>query len=279
MNPVFSFFKILNLLSIDVVLGACAGMYFFSDMMKVTLDWPIYTLLGMAVWCIYTFDHLWDAHQVKADANTCRHMFHQRHFKLLSILLILTAISALFFGFFLINMERLLVAGLVLGALIIGSMLLLKYIGNKALLLKEVSIAFYYVSGIILAPLWKLDFEFSSSYWMFFAVGYFLLASFNLIFLSFVDAGSDIEDGHDSVTTILGIGKTRTILWVILVLGTGYIPFLFLVLPSYYSIYALIWGLMMLGHLTSFLDKPRNKEELRRKLEVLFILPFLLVLF
>lgn len=279
MNLVDSLLKTLNLLSIDVVLGACAGMFFFSDMMKVTLGWSIYGLLGMAVWCIYTFDHLWDAYQVKTDANTNRHRFHQRHFKLLSILLVLVALSALVFGYLMVNLDWLLGAGLVLGAVIIGSMLLLKFIGKKTVLLKEVFIAFYYVSGILLAPLWKLDFEFSPSYWMFFAVGYFLLACFNLIFLSFVDAKSDREDGHTSITTQLGTEKTRTILWVILILGTGYIPFLFLVLPSYYSVYTLIWGLMMLGHLTSFLEKTKDKEQLRRKLEALFILPFLLVFF
>src|SRR5690554_6802588 len=81
------FYDNLQILSIDIVLGACAGMLFFDRLIGADLRMLLYVLLGLAVWCIYTFDHLLDAKQIKKTASTPRHAFHQKHFRTLAILL------------------------------------------------------------------------------------------------------------------------------------------------------------------------------------------------
>jgi hypothetical protein len=57
-----------------------AGMKFFADLLEVNLSLLVYILLGMAVWCIYTLDHLWDAKSISGKASTKRHVFTKNIF-------------------------------------------------------------------------------------------------------------------------------------------------------------------------------------------------------
>ena len=68
----------LNLLSLDVVLGAMAGMLFFSDLLEVNIAGSVYFLLGLAVWSIYTLDHLMDARSAINKPQSPRHQLHQK---------------------------------------------------------------------------------------------------------------------------------------------------------------------------------------------------------
>ncbi|MEX2567091.1 MAG: hypothetical protein WD431_14195 [Cyclobacteriaceae bacterium] len=271
------FVKLVNILSLDVVLGACGGMYFFSKLMKVSPNWKIYVLLAMAVWAIYTFDHLLDAYLVKGRAHTERHYFHQRHFNPLVFILGLVVVSGLTAAYLWVDWDRIFAAGLILGGLIIGNMVLLRWSGKWFVLIKEFSIALLYVGGILLAPISLLDMAYSPGYWMFFAMAYFILACYNLILLSWMDKDSDSRDGHYSILTVLGAQITRQLLWILSILGLAYIPFLFLFLPSYYHVFTLLWTMMWIGHIIIFLESPLDIYQARQTLEGIFLLPLLLV--
>jgi len=269
-----------NLLSLDVVAGACAGMCFFSDLMKVDLSWKIYLLLALAVWSIYTFDHLLDAKKVKGQALSERHRFHQDHFILLLVLLFIAVICGFVLALWFLPTLRLLGSGLILASLIVSSMSILRIAGKKTAAIKEFSTALFYVAGLALIPLLNIDFSFSSNYWMYFLGAYLLLAWYNLVFLSFSDSEQDLVEGQPSIVTVIGRVNTQRLLWGLSIIGLLYLVFLFLILPSYYHIYTLIWGLMFLMHIISFVASSSDKSaETRKRLELAFSLPLLLLLF
>ncbi|GAB3010300.1 hypothetical protein GCM10027284_31190 [Cyclobacterium sediminis] len=269
-----------NLLSLDVVAGACSGMYFFADLMKVDLSWKIYLLLALAVWCIYTFDHLLDAKKVEGPALSQRHRFHQNHFKFLMVLMLIAIITGLILAFLFLPSIKMLGSGLALALVIMLTMTFLRIAGKKMAAVKEFSTAFFYVAGLVLIPILNLDHAFSSANWAFFLAAYFLLAWYNLIYLSYSDGAQDLAEGQASISTVIGTKQTRKLLWGLSIIGLVYLVVLFLILPSYFHIYTLIWGLMLLMHVISFMESPAsNTMKTRKRLELSFSLPILLLLF
>jgi len=87
----------LSWLSIDVVIGATAGMYYFAEVLHVQLDWPPYFLLSLAVWCIYNLDHILDS-QSQPDLNSPRRQFHHRNRKTLVFILAILTVLGVFGG-------------------------------------------------------------------------------------------------------------------------------------------------------------------------------------
>lgn len=270
------FFEKINILSLDVVAGSCAGMFFFGDMMRLSLPWFIYLLLGMAVWSIYTFDHLLDATSIPQLALSKRHRFHQRHFKKLSIITMIITLSGIGLAAAWLPWNGMLGAGLILFALILLVIIGLRFVHVKLAALKEAVTALLYVCGVGLAPFWLQDFGFGSTNWLFFVPGYFVLAWFNLVFLSYMDAALDKAEGHHSIMTVLGKKRTRQLLWGLAAFSLMYMVMLFIVLPSFFHRYTLIWGLMMLVHMISFMEHPVSIARTRRRLELSFSLPLLL---
>ncbi|MCU0402218.1 MAG: hypothetical protein MUE75_14635, partial [Algoriphagus sp.] len=84
----------ISWLSIDVVVGSMAGMYFFMDLFHASLSWPAFALLGLAVWSIYTLDHLIDIRSIRTELVP-RREFHRKFRKALWFLLILTVLIGL----------------------------------------------------------------------------------------------------------------------------------------------------------------------------------------
>ena len=82
----------LSWLSLDVVFGAMATLYFFQELLHVHLDWPAYGLLALAVWCIYTGDHLVDARKSKGPLSP-RRAFHLQYQSLLAVGIVLAVMG------------------------------------------------------------------------------------------------------------------------------------------------------------------------------------------
>ncbi|NHE59037.1 hypothetical protein G9Q97_19700 [Cyclobacterium sp. GBPx2] len=268
-----------NMLSLDVVAGACAGLFFFGDMMGLSLPLFLYILLGMAVWTIYTFDHLLDAKKIPQKALSRRHRYHQKHFNKLSLITAFISILGIVLALKWLSWDGLLGAGLLLITLIMIVIIGLRFAYVKLAVFKEAAIALLYVCGIVLVPFWQQDFGFESWNWLFYAAGYFALAWFNLVFLSYMDAALDKAQGHHSIMTVLGKKRTRQLLWGLVAFSLMYMLILFIILPSFYHRYTLIWGMMILIHAISFMEHPSNISSARRRLELSFSLPILLILF
>src|SRR5260221_9904362 len=89
MKKILATYRIINILSLDVAAGAVVSASFFARIFNVTILPQGLISLGLTVWIIYTADHLLDAKKLKQAASTERHRFHQQHFNILSVAMLL----------------------------------------------------------------------------------------------------------------------------------------------------------------------------------------------
>jgi hypothetical protein len=265
----------LSMLSIDVVLGAMAGMVFFSDLLEVNLPFILYLLLGLAVWSIYTLDHLLDAKKIKHNASSDRHHFHQRYSKQLGFFLGIVVVLGLGLSFNHKALDVIVWPALTLGALMAMVMGLIYFSGKKLSWLKELMTAGFYVLGIVLAPFFFLNAEKVTLYFYFFVLAYFILACLNLYILSFDDQEKDQRDGLGTVLQWISSLKLKRIILITFIFGVGLTLTLLVVVPSFYKIHAGILLLLMVFHIYEFY-KDQNLY-LRQKLEASFLFPYLLL--
>ena len=265
-------------LSLDIVLGACAGMLFFDRLIDADLNLLLYFLLALAVWCIYTFDHLLDARQIPREASTFRHAFHQKHFRKLTFLMVLLAGTGLGLAFYLLKIRDILIFGLILGGVILTLFLLLKIIPRGSILIKELFIAIMYVGGIMLAPFFHNNLEKVPAYFWVFGIAYVLIAWFNTIYLGTLDRESDQKDGLYSLALTIGEARSEKILYILLIIMLAYIFSLYFIFNSYVYFHLSLILIIAMIHGTTFLKGSGESDSIRRKLDASFMLPFALLI-
>ncbi|MCE7056604.1 hypothetical protein LZF95_18110 [Algoriphagus sp. AGSA1] len=277
MQFLFKIYQRLTWLSLDVVFGAMAGMFFFDRALRAELDWQGYTLLGMAVWCIYTADHLMDARKLTSFHREDRHHFHLVHQRLLFIILGVVGTVGLFWAVRFFGFSRELFFGASLGVVILGIMLTVRKLSQKQTRLKELSSAIFYVIGISWLPWYKTpEIDYS---WIAFGltVLYMGLAYLNLIMLSYLDVESDKEAGFVSIATkmpqerlLSSIRKLAIGLILCSLLGL-------LLVGSFYRILLCLLLVMLLVHYLSFYKAELNPEQIRMRMEIAFLIPAILL--
>lgn len=275
LRKLYSYF---HLLSLDVVLGAIAGMLFFAHVLSLAMYIEIAIILGLTVWIIYTLDHLMDVKKTTGQPNSLRHDFHFKNEKKLQLLVGITFVLVFILLIFLPSLHFVIIPGIILAATIACSLGLIYFFGKRIAFMKEFLIATFYVLGIVLAPSTLFEKSIPASFYSL-AVLYFLVAWVNLLMLSYLDKESDQEDGFDSVINWIA---PKNLIKVILSLGTlGIIFSVYLLLfqKSYFNIYTIVLLLMLLIHMVYFLDEKNQKETIRRILEASFLLPFLVLFF
>jgi 4-hydroxybenzoate polyprenyltransferase len=280
MKKIKLFLLLINLLSLDVVLGACAGMYFFSDLLDVNSPFLTYVLLGLAVWGIYTIDHLLDAKFTGRTAISKRHRFHQQYFKSIIIIWLLLVLFGLCLLMLFPQIQFIVLPGSILALLMIFWMGLIRWIGERASWLKEISTAVFYVAGIVLVPALLAPIEFIDHFFYLFFGAYSVLACINLLILSFLDREGDRIDGYGSVLVIISKRQLSNLIWILGIFLSGLLIILLLWLPSFYKIHCSLLLIMVLFHLLQFSsNNQNNKDGIRQKLEASFILPLILLFF
>lgn len=277
MNLMASIWRLINLLSLDVVFGAMAGMLFFVDLLDVQVPGTLYIVLGMAVWCIYTLDHLLDGRKITHWASSERHRFHQKYAKPLSVLLVLMILSGLGIVIYVERLHFMLIPGAILGTMVVLWMGMLYALGKKASWLKEVSTAIFYVAGISLAPFFSMFPNTFPKAFFLLAIGYFLLAAINLYILSYLDAQ---HDDKDDLGSALALVSKKGLKKFILLVSSGtviYLLFLLIIFPSYYRLHSSILLILVIFHVLEFYRSGNHR--LREKLEASFLLPLILLIF
>ncbi len=190
-------------LSLDITAGAVISSLYIAKVFKVELSNQVLLGLAVAIWLIYTTDHLWDGYRVKGEAVNPRHAFHQRHFKLIF------GIAVFVFGFGVYNTFELpsdtIWFGLGLVALTGLYFLYLKL--SKAHLQKELFAAFVYVAGIFVGPMSLLE---NLDWLMLVAfIQFFLLAYVNLMLFPLFEQEEDNKQGMASIVINRGAKQTR----------------------------------------------------------------------
>ncbi|MEQ9402585.1 MAG: hypothetical protein RIM99_03275 [Cyclobacteriaceae bacterium] len=254
-------------LSIDIVLGAVILLRFFSKLLEVTVEWPVYVLLASAVWSVYTIDHIRDSVSTKKSGRD-RYLFHKQYARPLKITIILVVMFSSICIFYI--PESVLISGLVLTSLCLLYILFQSRLAQLGL--KELYVATMYSLGILLAP-----FSIAESFDIYMFLVLLTLAFLNLTIFSWFEIQQDEQDSFSSIAIILGKGKTEMLILSVCALGLA------LGISGLVFVFNLsIFFLLMTG-LFSFLTLKKEwsskMERYRTVGDAVFILPIFFELF
>ena len=268
-----------QLLSLDVVLGAICSALFLSSFLEIVLPYSVLSCLALAVWIIYTADHLIDAYKIRKAATSARHTFHQRHFTVLITLVILASGITIYIVVTLIPPNTR-IWGLYLGAIVLVYFGILVWWKPQSLFFKETMVAAIYTSGIFLGPLSIMSSSVPTRVWPF-IIQFWLLALVNLLEFSLFEQEADRSDNQGSLVLKIGLRRTRRLIricLILLVLSTS--PLIFYFWPDIYMIKAQVLIFLMtlaLSTLTIFEEYFEHKQRYRKLGDGAFIFPILFV--
>lgn len=267
-------FQLISWLSLDVVVGAMASLYFFQELLHVSLDWPAFVLLGLAVWTIYNLDHLLDARKI-ANNSSPRREFHRRHQIILGLGILIAVGSGLAEAFFWMGWGKEFLLTLILAVSMFGCRWAIQKFGP--VLLKEVSIALFYVVGAIWLPLLRAEAADLTWAVLIFASLFFVLALLNLWMLSFLDREEDRRDGFLSIALLYP--SLQLIQWIRSLSFLGIFGSLaaFILLPSFYRPFSCVLLLLLLVHYLTFFQTRLSSAQKRQRMELAFWIPWLLL--
>lgn len=204
MDTLIRFYRMCNLLSLDVAGGAIVCALFFSKLLSVTPYIQGMIALGLTVWVIYTADRLLDVRSLTNAAASERHKFHQQYQKPLWIVSITIGLIVVGLVFFL--RPPVLLGGIYLSIVVAFYLLLQKYLKGK-----EVFVAMLYTAGVML-PSWSVTSVNISMAHYLLVVQLFSVALINLLLFSWFEYESDLQDGHSSIAIRWGKKATGNFL-------------------------------------------------------------------
>lgn len=210
MERLIRIYRLFNLLSIDVGLGAVCSALFFARIFNVDIYVQGLMALGLTVWIVYTTDHLLDARKVTGNASTERHQFHQRHANMLMACVILAVMIDALIVFFI--RRPVLEGGMVL---IVGVGIYL-LVQQYTKILKEIFIAVMYTMGVLLPSVMVTRVPYHTWPWVL-LIQFFLVALTNLLLFSWFDHEMDVRDKRSSFVTIMGPAQTRIIICILFI--------------------------------------------------------------
>jgi 4-hydroxybenzoate polyprenyltransferase len=258
-------------LSLDVSIGAVLSALFFAQILHVSILPYGLATLALTVWIIYTIDHLRDARSIGAKASTARHLFHQRYFKALFILLILAIVVD---GLLILFIRRqVFVYGVALGG-IVGCYLVIQ---RGLYYLKEHFVALLYTLGVLLPSIAITSIPISNLHKILFGL-FFLAALLNLMIFSWFDREKDIKDHRQSFVTLFGSRFTKG--WICFLFAVFLLLSLWLLVVSRTPALAAMFLLMGIVLLILFVraDVFKHNESFRLIGDAIFFLPGVYIL-
>lgn len=265
MDSLLKFYRLLNMLSIDVALGAvCCGAW-FANYFNVQLRVYALICLGLTVWMIYTADHLLDARKIEGQASTLRHRFHQANFNLLTGFLLLAGIIDFTLLFFI--RAQVIYAGILLLCFVVVYLLLNRWLNY----VKEISVAVLYCGGVML-PALSLGTSTLNIPDVTVMLCFFFTALINIIMFSWFDHDSDVRDGYNSFSVKFGRIFTKKFLYALFTM-----QFILLILLVLYGNFEQALTLLLMNSILFlvFMQSIRFKQHEYYRLagDVVFLIP------
>lgn len=265
MNKLLRFYRLLNILSIDVALGAVCCAAWFAQVFEVQLRPYALIALGLTVWIIYTADHLLDAIKIKQEASTKRHRFHQRNFRLLLIFLLITGIIDLALLFFI--RAKIVQAGFILATIVLLYLVINRWLG----FVKEFVIAIVYCGGVLLPSLSIKTISLNVPE-VLLIFSFLLTALINLITFSRYDVQPDTLDGYNSFARRFGFTVTQYTLVILFFMQGITIVLLFMAHTWNYGLLVLVMNTVLF--LIFFLPSYFHRSDAYRLLgDAVFLFP------
>ena len=194
-------------LSLDITAGAVINSLFIARVFGVNLSIPVLMGLAIAIWLIYTVDHLMDARKTKGKADNPRHAFHQKHQILLMIMAGLAFVAGLINTFYL-PVRTVCFGGVLAGLSGVYFLYLQKPKCAKG---KALFAAFVYTAGVVAGPGSLVSgLELGQ---LFPVLQIMLLAYANLLLISLYEIAMDKRDQKVSAATDKGEKRVSRQVW------------------------------------------------------------------
>jgi hypothetical protein len=202
-------FKLLSILSIDIVAGSVISALFFARLFHVEVLPYGLAALAITVWLIYTADHLLDAWSIAGEASTERHRFHQKYSTTLLVCVVIGVIVDAALVFYI--RPQVFKWGIILSTMVAAYLVMQRYLK----FLKELVIASLYTCGVLLPSITVTNLDLSNFYWTV-IIQFAALAFTNLLIFSWFDNELDWKHNQHSFVTFFGKNVTEWIVWLIL---------------------------------------------------------------
>jgi hypothetical protein len=215
MNKALTIYRIINLLSIDVAVGAMCSALFLGRTLHVNISNISVIVLGLAVWSIYTADHLLDVIRVikkGLPCSTLRHQFHHQHFKAVKLTWIIVGLLILPLLAFI--PQQILFAGIGLAIMVAFYLLLNSFVGFG----KEFIIATSYVVGVLLPSTISSELVLTN---LVILLCFFITVLFNVLVFSYFDMETDARENKQSFTRNIGVKRMHFLFAVLGIVHLG----------------------------------------------------------
>lgn len=257
---------LINILSIDVAIGAVCSALFFGRVNHTHVDPVTAVVLALSVWVIYTADHLLDAGKIKSRAAALRHQVHQQYYRILRNAIIgVTGLVAVLLFFL---PEAVLLHGMALAVMV----LLYLFFHPRLKGFKEICIAILYTAGVLVPSLKDLR---TLEEIPFALLAVFALTAFiNLVMFSWYSQKEDLQDGHASIVTRMGNRSTQWLFYGLFLTVT-----LITILHAFAIPYLVLW-IMNIGMVIIYMFPAYFAFAERYRIwgDAMFIIPILYLL-
>jgi len=210
-NSITRLYHQLRILSIDIVLGALSGGIMAVKVFDAQPEIIWWFVLALAVWIIYTADHLIDANKLKADASSIRRYFYYKNFKLIIIveIILLVVTSTLSFLYF---DKRIIYFGAAMVLFVAVYLLIVQIKGSEkhVWLQKELIVAIVYTVGIWTVPILKSNKIQLTE--ILIVVSFFITVWADILLIALFEYEHDKKDGFTSSPIIIGRKKSAVLI-------------------------------------------------------------------
>lgn len=268
-------------LSLDVVSGALICGAMVAKMLTISMPWVWWIALPLSVWVVYTADHLLDAYKLGKEANTKRHLFHYKNFKIILWIWGIAGLSCITWIFY-FSPYHLKLFGLGVGLLVALHLLLVNLVGNRVSLAlqKELGVAIIYAVGVYGGP-FVIHGEGVSKVEGLLFFQFFLLCLGNLLMFALFEIETDRKDGHSSFVRAIGKAGARRL--ILLILGIALALSMLTVMnePSLGELQVVSSQILMIGLHILIMIRPKFfalNERYRILGDAVFLLPIWLLI-
>ena len=190
MNTPLSFFRTLQLYSVDVAIGAVSSAYFFYYYVFNSILPLIHALvLFSAVTSIYTFDHIFDVLRIDSHFISSRRLTHQKNLRFLKIACVFNSLIAAI-GCLFLN-EHVIYSGI---GISIGMLLYYGLLWKLNLsYLKDIAVSLGYALGILI-PVLSYDFRLFNIDFLLFGLIFFFNTLFIMVLYAIFDSKLDKQE-------------------------------------------------------------------------------------
>lgn len=223
--------QLISILSLDVIAGAVTCSVFAWHIIGVETP-PLFPLMfGVAVWSVYTADHLIDSLKVKDQAVSARFLFHYRFRIPLLLTILVLSVVVTTWALLSFQMTEIYVS-FILAVLVFLYFSVLFFEDHRpAFVIKEVVVGIIYTAGIWVFPMIRV--EGAIPMWYFgLMISFFLLTVMVLLIYSLVDEDHDKADRQETLVTRWGAKNVRKMHLVIHLINDVILLVLLLMFPE-----------------------------------------------